>query len=188
MDKITQAIIESGLPVIHEEMVKLQNSLESFPAEIGNTIDGKVQESVNKIVVAAEAVQTHADELVEGCKSEIQTNLNIAQANFLIAAKDGLDAIINPKIKELNSLIAKSQNKLPPKALVFAGVIGMAMGVALGLMNGQLIYKPKLDESNKVNTVLFHAQKLTNAETMTKKQIVDWQIKFTTNFRDLIDK
>ena len=188
MDKITQAIIESGLPAIHEEMVVLQNTLENFPAEIGKAVDGKVQESVNKIVTAAEAVQTHADELVEGCKGEIQTNLNIAQANFLIAAKDGLDAIINPKIEELNSLIAKSQNKLPPKALVLAGIIGMALGVVFGLTFVEIAYKPKLDESTKINTALFHAQKLTNAETMTEKQIDDWQIKFTDNFRELIAK
>lgn len=188
MDKLTQAILENGLPELHQDMVKLHDSLESFPAAIGEVVDGKVQESVNKIVVASEAVQAHADELVEGCKGEIQTNLNIAQANFLIAAKDGLDAIINPKIEELNSLIAKSQNKLPPKTLVFAGIFGMALGMVFSLTCAELINKPKIEELNRVNTVLFHAQKLTNAETMTEKQIVDWQIKFTDNFRELIAK
>lgn len=183
MDNLTKAIIETGLPEIHQEMVALQKTLESFPAAIGDAVDETVKENVKTITKSAEAVKEYSDELLEQCKSSVEKDLNQAQAKLLVSVSDGINAILDPKLEQLNKLVCKAQNKTSPKLTILSTILGVCVGVSIGIVSVQYKVGSDLRRSEAVNNAMFIAQKETNLKLLTTEQRNNWEKEFTDRFK-----
>lgn len=183
MNKLSQAILEAGLPAIHEDIEELRQTLESFPKAIGEEVNETVNANVKKITEAAEAVEQHSNELLENCTKTVEKDLNQAQAKLLVSISDGINAILDPKLAQLNKLVDKAQNKTSPKFAILSAVIGVALGTAIGIAALQYTVGSDLRRTEAINNALFMAQKETNLKTLTSEQRNNWEKEFSNKFK-----
>ncbi|TLS73442.1 hypothetical protein [Photobacterium damselae] len=139
MDKLTKTILENGLPLIREELVELENTLNVFPEKLAEKIDPIIQENTNKIVDAAELTKKHVDELQEKNKEIIQKDFNKAHTDFIIATKDSLDRLFEPHAEKLanipdsiDDLSSKIDSISQPKNNNFLIIIIMFLSIMAG--------------------------------------------------------
>ncbi|GIU51502.1 hypothetical protein TUM4438_41350 [Shewanella sairae] len=191
MDKLTQAVIETSIPQVRQDLVELEQTLEGLPTKISESIDETVNSGVNKIIEASQLSQQHADELQKQTSEQLARSLQKAQIDFILGAKESANTLFTPQLDQLVKIVNKmgSNKHVNSNARTLTY---MFLSVVLGCIGGVAAtnYKMQLDiaEEKAKTEALYSAQLKTVEETLNEKQQAKFNSEFKENFKSIYFK
>ena len=191
MDKLTQAIIEVGLPQVYQNLMEIEQTLEQFPVKISESIDETVNTGVNKIIEASLLSQQHAEELQTQTTEKIAKDLQKAQIDFIISTKDSVDSLFNPQLEKLVEIVKNAESikkgRSSTKTIAYM-FLSMNIGCTGGVLATNYNIKIEIDEEKAKTEALYSAQLKTVEETLNENQQSKFKAEFEENFKNIYFK
>lgn len=191
--KLIELLQKSGLEIINQDLQTVLDNLEvvvtasgkfkedmevtikQLPLAISEEIDEKIDSSVERLIEAAQTSQEHVEELQKQNTELLNKQLNQAQVEFVIAAKDSIDQLFKPQLASISR--AKSPWLIAAVASYF-----LVTGIGIGYV---AMSYPLKDISEKASAIL-QAQENAIEAVLRKEDQEAFTEEFQSQFADLV--